>query len=107
MLAFLGISYLYFAVKALTVKEAADGAGGRWWLPGLPMLAWLLAARYTRWWSPRRREGALLRRGCAAGHCPRLAGLSFARTVSTWSVSMILRTGREQVMEEVYILHYL
>lgn len=38
---------------------------GRWWLPGLPMLAWLLAAGYARWWSPRRREGALL--AAAAG----------------------------------------
>ncbi len=26
----------------------------------LPMLVWLLAAGYARWWSPRRREGALL-----------------------------------------------
>jgi len=61
LLAFLGISYLYFAVKALTVKEAGWMVPeGRWWLPGLPMLAWLLAAGYARWWSPRRREGALL-----------------------------------------------
>ncbi len=61
VLAFLGISYLYFAVKALTVKEAGWMVPeGRWWLPGLPMLAWLLAAGYARWWSPRRREGALL-----------------------------------------------
>jgi hypothetical protein len=60
-LAFLGISYLYFAVKALTVKEAGWMVPeGRWWLPGLPMLAWLLAAGYARWWSPRRRERALL-----------------------------------------------
>ncbi|MBX7251894.1 MAG: glycosyltransferase family 39 protein, partial [Candidatus Promineofilum sp.] len=57
VLAFLGISYLYFAVKALTVKEAGWMVPeGRWWLPGLPMLAWLLAAGYARWWSPRRRE---------------------------------------------------
>jgi len=61
LLAFLGISYLYFAVKALTVKEAGWMVPeGRWWLPGLPMLAWLLAAGYARWWSPRRREPALL-----------------------------------------------
>ena len=61
LLAFLGISYLYFAVKALTVKEAGWMVPeGRWWLPGLPMLAWLLAAGFARWWSPRRREGALL-----------------------------------------------
>ena len=61
VMAFLGISYLYFAVKALTVKEAGWMVPeGRWWLPGLPMLAWLLAAGYARWWSPRRREGALL-----------------------------------------------
>lgn len=61
LLAFLGITYLYFAVKALTVKEAGWMVPeGRWWLPGLPMLAWLLAAGYLRWWSPRRREGALL-----------------------------------------------
>ena len=40
LLAFLGISYLYFAVKALTVKEAGWMVPeGRWWLPGLPMLA--------------------------------------------------------------------
>jgi hypothetical protein len=61
LLAFLGISYLYFAVKALTVKEAGWMVPeARWWLPGLPMLAWLLAAGFARWWSPRRREGALL-----------------------------------------------
>ncbi len=61
LLAFLGISYLYFAVKALTVREAGWMVPeGRWWLPGLPMLAWLLAAGYARWWSPRRRERALL-----------------------------------------------
>jgi len=61
LLAFLGISYLYFAVKALTVKEAGWMVPeGRWWLPGLPMLAWLLATGYARWWSPRHREGAML-----------------------------------------------
>jgi len=61
LLAFLAISYLYFAVKALTVKEAGWMVPeARWWLPGLPMLAWLLAAGYRRWWSPRRREVACL-----------------------------------------------
>ena len=42
LLGFLGISYLYFAVKALTVKEAGWMVPeARWWLPGLPALAWL------------------------------------------------------------------
>ncbi len=73
LLAFLGISYLYFAVKALTVKEAGWMVPeGRWWLPGLPMLAWLLAAGYARWWSPRRREGALL----AAAAVPPIVALA-------------------------------
>lgn len=61
LLAFLAITYLYFAVKALTVKEAGWMVPeARWWLPGLAMLAWLLTAGYRRWWSPRRRETALL-----------------------------------------------
>jgi len=73
LLAFLGISYLYFAVKALTVKEAGWMVPeGRWWLPGLPMLAWLLAAGYARWWSPRRRERALL----AAAAVPPMVALA-------------------------------
>lgn len=67
LLGFLGISYLYFAVKALTVKEAGWMVPeGRWWLPGLPMLAWLLAAGYARWWPPRRRAAA----GLAAAAVP-------------------------------------
>jgi 4-amino-4-deoxy-L-arabinose transferase-like glycosyltransferase len=61
LLGFLGISYLYFAVKALTVKEAGWMVPeGRWWLPGLPALAWLLAAGFARWWSPARRPVACL-----------------------------------------------
>lgn len=60
-LAFLGISYLYFAVKALTVKEAGWMVPeARWWLPGLPALAWLAAAGFARWWPPRRRDQACL-----------------------------------------------
>ncbi len=59
---FAGISYLYFAVKALTVKEAGFLVPeGRWWLPGLSALAWLVAAGYARWWRvPRRQEIACL-----------------------------------------------
>ena len=61
LLAFLGITYLYFAVKALTVREAGWMVPeARWWLPGLSMLAWLLVAGYRRWWSLRHREAALL-----------------------------------------------
>ena len=59
LLGFLGISYLYFAVKALTVKEAGWMVPeARWWLPGLPALAWLMAAGYARWWPARRRAMA-------------------------------------------------
>jgi hypothetical protein len=59
LLGFLGISYLYFAVKALTVKEAGWMVPeARWWLPGLPALAWLAAAGYARWWPPQRRDAA-------------------------------------------------
>jgi hypothetical protein len=59
---FLGITYLYLAVKALTVKEAGWLVPeARWWLPGLPALAWLAAAGFARWWpSPRRQERACL-----------------------------------------------
>lgn len=54
---FVGISYLYFAVKALTVKEAGFLVPeGRWWLPGLPALAWLVAVGYSRWWRPTRKQ---------------------------------------------------
>ena len=54
---FAGISYLYFAVKALTVKEAGFLVPeGRWWLPGLSALAWLVAVGYARWWRPARRQ---------------------------------------------------
>lgn len=61
ILGFLGISYLYFAVKALTVKEAGWMVPeARWWLPGLPALAWLAAAGFARWWSPPRRRAACL-----------------------------------------------
>lgn len=59
---FAGISYLYFAVKALTVKEAGYLVPeARWWLPGLSALAWLLAAGFARWWRrPRAQEIACL-----------------------------------------------
>ena len=62
VLGFLGISYLYFAVKALTVKEAGWMVPeARWWLPGLAPLAWLAAAGFARWWrDPRRQERACL-----------------------------------------------
>jgi len=61
ILGFLGISYLYFAVKALTVKEAGWMVPeARWWLPGLPALAWLAAAGFARWWPPSRRRAACL-----------------------------------------------
>ncbi|MEZ4515645.1 MAG: phospholipid carrier-dependent glycosyltransferase [Chloroflexota bacterium] len=62
LVGFAGISYLYFAVKALTVKEAGFLVPeGRWWLPGLPALAWLVAVGFSRWWRiPRRQEVACL-----------------------------------------------
>ncbi len=62
LLGFLGISYLYFAVKALTVREAGFLVPeARWWLPGLPALAWLAAAGFARWWrTPHRRDIACL-----------------------------------------------
>jgi 4-amino-4-deoxy-L-arabinose transferase-like glycosyltransferase len=54
---FAGITYLYFAVKALTVKEAGFLVPeGRWWLPGLAPLAWLVAVGFSRWWRPPRRQ---------------------------------------------------
>lgn len=57
LLGFLGISYLYFAVKALTIKEAGWMVPeARWWLPGLPALAWLAAAGFARWWNTLRRQ---------------------------------------------------
>jgi 4-amino-4-deoxy-L-arabinose transferase-like glycosyltransferase len=57
----LAISYLYFAVKALTVKEAGFLVPeGRWWLPVMPGLAWLAGAGFARWWSPDRRDKAVL-----------------------------------------------
>jgi hypothetical protein len=62
LLGFLAISYLYLAVKALTVKEAGWMVPeARWWLPGLPALAWLAAAGFARWWrAPGRQEVACL-----------------------------------------------
>lgn len=55
------ISYLYLAVKALTVKEAGFLVPeGRWWLPAMPGIAWLAAAGFARWWPPSRRDKALL-----------------------------------------------
>ncbi len=54
------ITYLYFAVKALTVKEAGFLVPeGRWWLPVMPGIAWLAAAGFARWWPPSRRDQAL------------------------------------------------
>lgn len=54
---FAGITYLYFAVKALTVKEAGFLVPeGRWWLPGLAPLAWLVAVGFSRWWRVPRRQ---------------------------------------------------
>jgi 4-amino-4-deoxy-L-arabinose transferase-like glycosyltransferase len=54
---FAGITYLYFAVKALTVKEAGFLVPeGRWWLPGLAPLAWLVAVGFSRWWRQLRRQ---------------------------------------------------
>ncbi len=61
LLGMAAISYLYFAVKALTIKEAGFMVTeGRWWLPVMPALAWLAAAGFARWWPPPRREQALL-----------------------------------------------
>lgn len=59
LLGALGISYLYFAVKALMVS----GVGfivpeGRWLLPAMPGLAWFAGVGWARWWSPRWRERA-------------------------------------------------
>ena len=55
------ISYLYFAVKALTIKEAGFLVPeGRWWLPVMPGIAWLAGAGFARWWPPSCRDKALL-----------------------------------------------
>ncbi len=55
------ISYLYLAVKALTVREGGFMVPeGRWWLPIMPGIAWLSAAGFARWWPPARRDQALL-----------------------------------------------
>ena len=56
----LAVTLLYFAVKALTVKEAGYLVPeGRWWLPAMPGIAWLAAVGYARWWPIRRREKAV------------------------------------------------
>lgn len=61
LLGIAAISYLYLAVKALTVKEAGFLVPeGRWWLPVMPGIAWLAAAGFARWWPPARRDQALL-----------------------------------------------
>ncbi|MFN2208242.1 MAG: glycosyltransferase family 39 protein [Candidatus Promineifilaceae bacterium] len=61
LLGIAAISYLYFAVKALTVKEAGFLVPeGRWWLPVMPGIAWLAAAGYARWWPSSRRDQALI-----------------------------------------------
>ncbi len=58
---FLAISYLYFAVKALTVKEAGMlVAEGRWWLPAMAPLAWLAAVGFARWWPEKSQPRACL-----------------------------------------------
>lgn len=58
---FLAISYLYFAVKALTVKEAGMlVAEGRWWLPAMAPLAWLAAVGLARWWPEKARPTTCL-----------------------------------------------
>ncbi|MFN2137037.1 MAG: ArnT family glycosyltransferase [Candidatus Promineifilaceae bacterium] len=60
-LGMLAISYLYFAVKALTVKETGWLVPeGRWWLPVMPGLAWLAGAGFGRWWPPEKRDKAAL-----------------------------------------------
>lgn len=57
----LAISVLYFAVKALTVKEAGFlVTEGRWWQPAMPGIAWLTAVGFSRWYSPRHRDQAVL-----------------------------------------------
>jgi hypothetical protein len=57
----LAISVLYFAVKALTVKEAGFMVTeGRWWQPAMPGIAWLAAVGFSRWYSPRHRDQAVL-----------------------------------------------
>lgn len=51
------ILLLYFAVKALTVKEAGYLVPeGRWWLPAMPGIAWLAAVGFARWWPEAWRE---------------------------------------------------
>jgi Dolichyl-phosphate-mannose-protein mannosyltransferase len=61
LLGILSISYLYFAVKALTVKETGLLVPeGRWWLPVMPAVAWLAGAGFARWWPPERRAKAML-----------------------------------------------
>ena len=61
LLGIAAISYLYLAVKALTVKEAGFLVPeGRWWLPVMPGIAWLAAAGFSRWWPASRRDQALI-----------------------------------------------
>lgn len=61
LLGIAAISYLYLAVKALTVKEAGFLVPeGRWWLPVMPGIAWLAAVGFSRWWPDSRRDRALL-----------------------------------------------
>ncbi len=61
LLGIVAISYLYFAVKALTVKEAGFLVPeGRWWLPVMPGVAWVAAAGFARWWPESYRDKVLV-----------------------------------------------
>ena len=111
LLGFLGISYLYFAVKALTVKEAGWMVPeARWWLPGLPALAWLAAAGFARWWSPRRRALAcavaaavppLIAFGLLLFHLPALYPRAERLDVTEGSTGVIYDGALELIATEV------
>jgi hypothetical protein len=52
---------MFIAVKTLMVKEAGFlTPEGRWVLPLVPGLAWLVAAGYSQWWSEHWRRRAVL-----------------------------------------------